>query len=213
MSLDDGLRVLKYDRDVVSMYEAARVNGMRFSSCEAMASCGVTSVAHGVQGQDAITEGRHADFDEQGASEQEMNWEETLEEAKIDAPNNGGIGNTSAPIPDAPLSTPIIPQTSRKKYPRRNIKRPPPSNSPMLRPTAQTDHGPIRPSTPPPTITQWTIRAASTGTTSRFQYFMPTPRAAGVDARRWPLPHFKPPASTNIYHGGSSGSNNSTPNK
>ncbi|MED6165312.1 hypothetical protein PIB30_098382 [Stylosanthes scabra] len=106
-----------------------------------MANGGATTPTHGAQGQDTSADGRHANFDEQGAQEQDMNWKEALDEAETDD----------------------------------NIMGPPLA---------------------PPTVTPQTMRGASAGTTSKFQDFMPTPRAARVDALRWPLPHFNPPAST-----------------
>ncbi|MED6210315.1 hypothetical protein PIB30_062977 [Stylosanthes scabra] len=178
-----------------------------------MASGGETTPAHGAQGQDASAEERHADFDEQGAQEQDMNWEETLDEAKTDAQHNGQYCRELRILLHLfqlhHYQLQLDQRPPKKKYPRRNLKRPPPSNSFPLGPTAPTTHAPIRPPLAPPTVTPQTMRGASVGTTFRFQDFMPTPRAAGVDALRWPLSHFNPPASASR----SSGSSNSTPNK
>ncbi|MED6220541.1 hypothetical protein PIB30_045797 [Stylosanthes scabra] len=60
------------------------------------------------------------------------------------------------------------------------------------------------------------MQGASAGTTLRFNQYMPTPRARGINTSKWPMPRFIPPARTNSSKdnntGGSSGNNNSTPN-
>ncbi|MED6225332.1 hypothetical protein PIB30_092705 [Stylosanthes scabra] len=140
----------------------------------------------GVQGQEINTEKRRADLNEDAAREQEMFWEETLEEALAGAVQN-----------------------------ERNLKRPPPSHRSPLRPH-QPEDAPNRNTNesnqPPPTIIPHTMRGPSLGTTSRFQDFMPTPRTDGGGARTWPLPHFKLPASTTMHQEWYSGSSNSSPN-
>ncbi|MED6218499.1 hypothetical protein PIB30_027155 [Stylosanthes scabra] len=144
---------------------------------EAMGRDNAGTSGAGVQGQDTNSEGRRPDLDEDAAREQEMFWEETLDDVVADAVDN---------------EHQVRPPRPKKKTPKRNLKRPPPSQHSPLRPHQPQDAQPL-------TVTPHTMRGASLGTTSRFQDFMPTPRTEGGSARTWPMQHFKLPTTTTFH--------------
>ncbi|MED6152699.1 hypothetical protein PIB30_094573 [Stylosanthes scabra] len=189
----------------------------------------------GLQNQGATTT---AEVDEEIAREQEMYWEETLQEVEAETSTNemnmvNSVTPTVIPSPVRlpSIRPPINPSIPKKSYKKRNFNRPPPSQSYSMRPVAPQP-SPLRPPSttvspptmppppsfqPRPTISMHTMQGASAGTTSRFNQHMPTPRAPRINTSKWPMPRFIPPARTNSSTdnntGGSSGSSNSTPNK
>ncbi|MED6182937.1 hypothetical protein PIB30_033343 [Stylosanthes scabra] len=110
----------------------------------------------GVQGQEANAERRRADLDEDAAREQEMFWEETLDEFVAGAADNQGVEDTSTPLPTAPQPSPVRPPRPNKRTPKRNLKRPPPSHPSPLRPpqpvaaSNRDTSGSNQPPNPPP---------------------------------------------------------------
>ncbi|MED6220450.1 hypothetical protein PIB30_044931 [Stylosanthes scabra] len=155
------------------------------------------TTASGTQGEGLGNQGAAtAEMDEEIMREQEMYWEETLEEVEAETSAHemnvvNSVTPTLAPTPvrPPPIRPPINPSIPKKSYKKRNFKRPPPLQPSSLRPVApqpcplRPQSTTVRPQTmpPPPSfqphpiVSMHTMHGVSAGTTSRFNQFMPTP--------------------------------------